>query len=155
MKEYPFEKITVDQIVESAETGRVTYFRNFTSKSELLSYYLLNRYKQYYAKNGNGTGIHEKSRDNLLCLFRFCESIREEHKLIVDCGQEGAIFMAYKYSFLEEEEGSFETAAVNALLDYGVFGMIHEWIRNGCSPSPEEMTDWILSIIQLGGKQDG
>ncbi len=149
LKDCPFDKITIDQITQTAGTGRVTYFRNFSSKSDLLSYYLLCQYKRYYAEHGNGEGIHEKSRDNLMCLLNFCESIKEEHILITDAGQEAAIFMAYKYSFLEEEEGDWKTVSSNALLDYGLFGVIHEWIRNGCCPSAEEMTDWLFSITSL------
>ncbi len=149
MKDQPFDKITVDQITQTAGTGRVTYFRNFTSKSDLLSYYLLCQYKHYYAENGHGSGIHENSRDNLLCLFRFSESIRGDHMLIVECGQEAAIFMAYRYSFLEEVHEDPDSYVPNALFNYGVFGVIHEWLRLGCSPSAEEMVDKILSLINL------
>lgn len=149
MQEQPFDKITVDQITQRAAAGRVTYFRNFSSKTELLSYYLLCLYKHYYEEHGQGTGIHEKSRDNLLCLFQFSESIRDKHELIVNSGQEAAIFMAYKWSFLEEESGDSETAILNALLDYGVFGVIHEWIRGGCVPPARNMVDRILSIVNL------
>ncbi len=149
MQEQPFDKITVDQITKRADVGRVTYFRNFSSKTELLSYYLLCRYKRYYEEHGHGEGIHEKSRDNLLCLFQFSESIRDKHTLIVNSGQEAAIFMAYKYSFLEEESGDSEAAIRNALLDYGIFGVIHEWIREGCTSSAQEMVDRVLSIVNL------
>lgn len=149
MRDLPFDKITVDQITKKAGTGRVTYFRNFSSKSDLLSYYLLCLYKHYYAEHGHGEGIHEKSRDNLLCLFQFSESIRELHIRITDAGQEAAIFMAYKYSFLEEESGNSEDVIRNALLDYGIFGVIHEWIRMGCDPPAAEMVDRVLSLINL------
>ena len=64
-------------------------------------------------------------------------------------GQEAAIFMAYKYSFLEEESGNSEDVIRNALLDYGLFGVIHEWIRMGCDPPAAEMVDRILSLINL------
>ncbi len=150
MKDHPFDKITVDQITQTAGTGRVTYFRNFSSKSDLLSYYLLCRYKHYYAEHGHGNGIHEKSRDNILCLFHFSESLQDDHLLIVDSGQESAIYMAYKYSFLEEEEsGDPDSYIQNALLDYGIFGVIHEWIRLGCEPPAEVMVDKLLSILNL------
>ena len=32
MKQKPFEKITADEIAAKAGVGRVTYFRNFSSK---------------------------------------------------------------------------------------------------------------------------
>ncbi len=149
MTDHPFDKITVDQITQKAGTGRVTYFRNFTSKADLLSYYLLCRYKHYYAEHGHGEGIHEKSRDNILCLFRFSESIRDDHMLIVESGQEAAIYMAYKYSFLEEEHDEKDSYIQNALLDYGVFGVIHEWLRLGCKPPAEDMVDKLLSLLNL------
>ena len=60
-----------------------------------------------------------------------------------------AIFMAYKYSFLEEASGNSEEVIRNALLDYGLFGVIHEWIRMGCDPPAAEMVDRILSLINL------
>lgn len=149
MQEHPFERITIDQITERAGTGRVTYFRNFSSKADLLSYYMLCQYKHYYAEHGGGRGIHEMSRDSLLCLFRFCEAIREEHMLIVNSGQEGAIYMAYKYSFMEKDESDWATAMQEAFLNYGLLGVIHEWIRKGCSPSAEEMVDRLLSFINF------
>ena len=84
-----------------------------------------------------------------MCLFQFSESIRELHIRITDAGQEAAIFMAYKYSFLEEASGNSEEVIRNALLDYGLFGVIHEWIRMGCDPPAAEMVDRILSLINL------
>ena len=68
---------------------------------------------------------------------------------ITDAGQEAAIFMAYKYSFLEEASGNSEEVIRNALLDYGLFGVIHEWIRMGCDPPAAEMVDRVLSLINL------
>ncbi len=149
MKDQSFDKITIDQITQKAGTGRVTYFRNFTSKTDLLSYYLLCQYKHYYAQNGHGSGIHENSRDNILCLFHFSRSIRKEHMLITDSGQEAAIFMAYKYSFLEGIQEDPDSRFLNAFLDYGIFGVIHEWLKMGCTPCAEEMVDELLSTINL------
>ncbi len=149
MKDHPFDEITIDQITQKAGTGRVTYFRNFTSKTDLLSYYLLCRYKHYYEQYGHGQGIHEKSRENILCLFHFSESIRDIHMLLVDSGQEAAIYMAYKYSYLEEKQEDQDSYIQNALLDYGIFGVIHEWLRLGCKTPAEDMVDKILSIVNL------
>ena len=104
LKQKPFDKITVDEITAVAGVGRATYFRNCSSKDDLLSSYLLESYKRYYAGHSKGASIYEKSTENLFCLFSFCFQQQEVHRKIVSAGHEMAIYDAYRKSFSEEQD---------------------------------------------------
>lgn len=41
LKEKPIEKITIPEISKLSGVGRTTYFRNFTSKNEMLTFKLV------------------------------------------------------------------------------------------------------------------
>ncbi len=185
MRHKPLEKITADELAAEANVGRVTYFRNYSSKDDLLSSYLLQSYKQYCTEHLASGDIHEKSAESLLCLFSFCYGLQDTHRQIVAAGHEAAIYEAYRLSFLEDTlpaqkdtspaQGGTSSAQkdtspaqidtpltqgdtppapeagdyLNALVDYGLFGVIHHWIMNGCRQSPQEMTDWFAATVRL------
>ena len=50
MKKKSIEKITVDELCEAGGIGRATYFRNFKSKDEIITAYIIMKWRN---TNGN------------------------------------------------------------------------------------------------------
>jgi len=51
IKEKPLDKITVDEFTKEANVGRVTYYRQFKSKQDVISYKLNRDWLKYSEKN--------------------------------------------------------------------------------------------------------
>lgn len=47
MKKKNIEKITVDELCEEDGIGRATYFRNFKSKDEIITAYIIMKWREY------------------------------------------------------------------------------------------------------------
>ena len=47
LKEKPISKISIEELTKKADVGRATFFRHFDSKEDLLSYRLVEIYKEY------------------------------------------------------------------------------------------------------------
>ena len=77
----PMEKITVPQIASLAGVGRTTYFRNFGSKEEMLSFKLIRLWERWAIEHQ----VQIKRRyniDNALTFFQFNYSIRSILQLL-------------------------------------------------------------------------
>ena len=48
LKKKSFAMITIQEITAKAGVNRSTYYRNFTSKTEIIKYYFDNLHKEYY-----------------------------------------------------------------------------------------------------------
>ena len=83
MREKPLDKITVDEFSERANVGRATFYRQFGSKEEAISYKLNREWAHFAEKRGftfEGTPPKEFSK----AFFEFIYSIRETNALLIE-----------------------------------------------------------------------
>ena len=70
MREKPLEKISIEEMTARADVGRVTYFRYFKSKDEVLSWKFRKLWERYTEKNGQ---VDLRARDYAAGkYFSFC-----------------------------------------------------------------------------------
>ena len=128
--------------------GRATYFRNFSSKEELLTSYLVRRWRTF-------EGDHHLKELPLAHpiraqrYFEFCLSLRAENDLMIAQGCAGAILAAFETIVSDADlgrEGGYEAA----FLAYGLYGMFVTWARGGWRETPKEMAALVSGRI-LGG----
>ena len=67
MEQYPYSEISVKQIVLETGLVRKTFYRNFTSKDDVLYAYINSAIREYV------DGLLEQPEDPLGVIFRFCE----------------------------------------------------------------------------------
>ncbi len=76
LKQKPLRDITIDEITAQADVGRMTYFRNFHSKKELITYKLIQLWTRYTEEN-KMEERHRFSYDNALHFFRYNKGIKD------------------------------------------------------------------------------
>lgn len=69
LKEKPIEKITIPEISELSGVGRTTYFRNFTSKNEMLTFKFVQLWNRW-AEDQELIERKDFSVNNALSFFR-------------------------------------------------------------------------------------
>ena len=153
MKEKEFSKITVNEIAETAGVNRSTWFRNFDTKLEALTYKIV----QLWCRWADEHGLAEKNRyttENAYDFFHFCHANRELLELMLNAGLQSAIYEA----FYEIMKPHFEAGATeryqSRYLSYGLFGMLGEWIKGQYRESPDEMVAIYYRIINRNGITD-
>lgn len=139
MKEKPLDKITVDEISARANVGRATYYRQFQSKQEAISYKLHQDFLKYECERGIS---YETTRpaEYSQAFFGFIYSLRETNHLLIDNGCGYCIIDAMRYSFADIKNSSnMEAYYRDHFRAYGLLGMIEGWIEADYQPQTEEI----------------
>ena len=86
LKTKPIEKITIPELAGTANVGRTTYFRNFSSKNEVLTFKIVKLWDKWADEHclAEPRGY---STDNALDFFHFNYSIREILNLVYKRGR--------------------------------------------------------------------
>ena len=147
LRKKPLEKISVFEISETANVGRTTYFRNFSSKQEMITYKIIKLWKRWAEEHD----ILERKNftpENGLAFFEYNYSIKDLLALLYERGLQTAIYNAF-YEIMVPQYGE------NALECYkgrfyscGLFGLLDEWIRRGFCETPQEMQEYINQICE-------
>lgn len=143
--------ITIKELVEKAGVARASFYRNFTTKVSVISYYLQNMLINYKDKYSSDLA-HIARYENVLRTFSYIQDFKQElnslfkaklGQMMLDAMNEYIITGAniknvkqlYKYPFY-----SYSGALYNVL---------YYWITTGCKESPEEMTSAYFNSLHL------
>ncbi|MBQ1841081.1 MAG: TetR family transcriptional regulator [Atopobiaceae bacterium] len=80
--------MTADELTAKAGVGRATYFRNFSSKEEVLTAYLVRRWRSY-EKECRLKELPLPHPIRAQRYFEFCLSLRAENDLMIAQGCAG------------------------------------------------------------------
>jgi AcrR family transcriptional regulator len=143
MKKKEISEISISEIVKVAGVGRSSFYRNFNSKEELLSSYIVDLYHEYFREKsvplqvGNGVDVEAF----LLPRFHF---IKEHGDIFHVLYKRGLL-----YYFFENAEGDFvkmlcgqtnvESSYYMAMFSGSCAGIIRHWIERNFAESEEEM----------------
>lgn len=154
MKEKAFDKISITDITEKAGVARLTFYRNYETKEEILLDYFSKRFEQYlYETETAGKISLEKMLD---ACFMYWAADRELMKIML--GQElmSLLFHPFTAAFeqviehsLDNKENYSETQI--EFIKGGLFMVMLYWIKtpeNSIIDSHKIATD-ILTLINL------
>ena len=134
----PVEKITIPEIASLAGVGRTTYFRNFDSKEEMLSYKLIVLWDRWAEEHGVRKK-HRYSLENALTFFGFNYSIRPLLSLLYRRGLQSALHRAFNLYMRPQHEAEPSEYYRGGFYSYGLYGLLDAWILRGFRESPEQM----------------
>lgn len=137
MKEKPIEKITAQEITDTAGVGRSTWFRNFNSKNEAITFRLVTLWKKWMKEHH---GVSEKyTTSSAYDFFNFNYSIRDILRVIYKNNLQGSIYDAFYAIIMPRFDASLELRYKGRFYAYGLFGLLDEWIKRDYKESPDEM----------------
>ncbi len=146
MREKPFEKNTIQELAGVANVGRATYFRNFSSKDQVLTFKLICLWERW-AKERDIQETDKYSMDHAVYFFQFIYSIRDLYRLICSCGRQAVIYDAFYQIMMPPPNATPLQRYRNRFLSYGLFGLLDEWGKRDFAESPEEMADMVMNRI--------
>lgn len=147
MKDVPFEKITVTSIIERSGVSRAGFYRNFTSKEDVLEEIAKMAHDELSASIAD-----EKYKNNPYQWYvDFFQAI-VEHPDIFDLLIQAKVPHDYLFNATTltqqsdapqtAKEHYFAIAASNALKE-----IIIDWFQNGMKESPEEMAEILMELF--------
>jgi len=154
MERYPYDEISVKQIVLETDLVRKTFYRNFRSKDDVLFYITRNALTDYCSVINSG------ERDVLTNIFLFADKNRklllllDRHNMlhvVLQCMNE--YLPSFRDSELSEKnpftplfEG-LDSDYLIALNIGAVWNVISLWVRRGMKDSPEHVKETIKEYI--------
>ncbi len=143
MKERPFSQISITEIVKKAGVGRVSFYRNYRSKEDVLVS-ALNEAAFTWWEEFNRAG----RTDYVLGVFEHCLTVKEVILLLYEHGRSHLLWENVNDLLGPWPEDDELLSYQKACLAGSVFGILSEWIRRGMTDSQEKMTE-IFDGVQV------
>ena len=119
----PVDKITIPEIAGLAGVGRTTYFRNFGSKEEVLSFKLIVLWERWAEEHG----IEKKRKfntENALTFFQFNFSIKPLLELLYLRDLQSALFRSFYEYMMPANSTDTVDCYTSGFYSYGLFGLL-------------------------------
>ncbi|MDE5714644.1 MAG: TetR/AcrR family transcriptional regulator [Anaeroplasmataceae bacterium] len=145
------ESITIIELVHKAGVARASFYRNFKTKEDVISYYLislLNNYKQKYAADL----AHIARYENVLRTFYYVYQYQQEFQLLFNIKLGQMLLDAMNTYIIESTDLKQEKQLYKyPFYSYAgaLYNVIYYWITTGCKETPEQITQAYFSSLHL------
>ncbi len=138
MKIKPFHEITITELVKVAGVSRVSFYRNFKSKQDILERHLVVLIQEW-GKDFEERGEMEYFSESLLNHYY---KYKDFYLLLYNQGLSNLIYETIRFaSKIDESTNNIERYS-KSLVAGSIYGWGDEWLRQGMKETPQE-------IIQL------
>lgn len=147
MREKDSEKISIKEIADTAGVGRATWFRNYTSKNEALTF----KFVQVWNRWADEHAIAVRDRFDLANaknFFQFNYEIKHILEIVYTSNMQSAIYDAFYQVMMPQYGANAKECYQARFYSYGLFGLLDEWIKRGFKESVEEMVIFFYQIIK-------
>ena len=143
----PYDKISITDIAKRAGVVRITYYRHFDTKEDILIKYFENSKKNFESFI---TFLPKNEDEHYELLFRAFSSFKENKELFKMLSK-----AKLEYLYLEFLNSNFENlykALKTKVYDgYFIAGALYnvsmQWLKNDCQGSVKSITDSVFSNI--------
>ena len=146
-----FQAITIKELTEKAGVSRLTFYRNFHAKEDILTRYYRINFSQYLKKLDE-TGV-SSIKGALVSCFQYWKNAENHIRLILDNHLEYFLYEPFE-DFLSILLQKYHVGAhlkenqIQFLIGGLYFSMIH-WVSDDANLSAEDMADSILDILAV------
>lgn len=146
LKEKDINEISISEITSKAQVGRVSFYRNYKNKEEILERFVFSIVKKW--KNENETE-NTLPNDLLKKLFEHLIEYKDFYMLLYQRNLFHLFRDVLKDTITSKKEPlSNIEAYATAFISYGIYGWIEEWLARGMKESAEEI--YVLLQSQSG-----
>ncbi len=146
LKTTPIEKITIPEIVKTAGVGRTTWFRNFTTKSEAITYKFIRMWERWTDEHD----VYIKTEfivANTETFFEYNYSIRHILDVVYAAGMLSAMYDAF-YAIMQPSDSNVPKEVYKQhFYAYDLCGLLDEWVKCRYKETPQEMAEMVKKII--------
>ena len=135
MENTPFEDIAITDLVKKAGVGRVSFYRNFKSKKDILAKHLVILLEEW-GKEFESLGDPSKFSDSLV---RHYYKHKDIYLMLYKQGLSDMIYETIRGAMkLHEAQHNLERYAKSMIAGM-IWGWADEWMRQGMPESPDEI----------------
>ena len=139
IKEKHPDKLTAQEISLQAGVGRATYFRNFSSKEDVLTYALCHLWKEWTDERIDVKTVTNNVHD----FFEFNYIHKDLIKRIYEVHYEQTIQKAFFQILSEYPSYNPLDVYLTRFVSYGLFGILEEWAKRDFKESVDELSTFV------------
>ena len=145
MKVKPYNDISITEITDKAKVNRVSFYRNFTSKEDIIDKWIKSTTQNFLSKS-DISYQKDSTIDYFTKLFTHLEKYKTEAMLI---------YKANLFNLLKDE---FDNNLINLhkkeysnyksyFLAGGIFNVYYFWLINGCKETPQQVAEKLVDLM--------
>ncbi|MFA9413536.1 MULTISPECIES: TetR/AcrR family transcriptional regulator [unclassified Streptococcus] len=144
LEQKSLKKIAITELVERAGVARNSFYRNYSSKENVLRVMLKERFAQLASTNV--AKFQENRQAGLLGLFQFIAADFRFYQLLLAEGLRE--LEAYRYQPIAFEEPDQQTYYRNRFVAAGITRVICDWLGEKNPQSPEDMAEQLNRLFE-------
>lgn len=151
MKEKPFQKITIQEIIRRAGVGRSSYYRNYTTKEEILE----SRLDSLILETTNTMGKFDfstKGTKSWIAVLKVAKNHASEYKLLLEAGFGDKILRKIIGAFHNNPKNDEEIRITNIYMAGSIYSVMTQWILDGMKTSEDKVAEICCSLMFKGIK---
>ena len=125
--------IKISEITEKAQVGRVSFYRNYKDKEDILKQYLDKIIKEWKLQDQMPFELIMKT------LFEHLVAYKDFYILLYQKDLFYLFRNTLKKLMIQDNQLSNPEAYAVAYMTYGIYGWIKEWIARGMQESPDDI----------------
>ncbi len=149
LKEKPLSDISVSELTSKAEIGRVSFYRNYQNKEDILkeeSDRLIKEWGRLYESNP------ESTPESLFpSLFDFYRDHSEFYTILYNAGMSSIMMETIISTIQITPEMPNLEAYMKSFWAYGIYGWMLEWIKRGMQEGGKEL-ETLFSLTHQGNE---
>ena len=152
LAEKPLSAISVSELTKRAGVARVTFYRNFSSKEEVLERHVAGIVRTYEREVTRGIGFASFIREeNIVLLARYFQRNELLVRRLIENRLGDYLRLAMERSVLALSLASERSADERRLAEAyanALFGVLANWTLNGCRDDPKPLARLMCELFQ-------
>ena len=153
MDKQAFQKISITEITDKAGVSRLTYYRNFSSKEDIILAYFdqeFNKFfKEYLIPNNKTMNIHE----GIEIVFTYWKKGADIIKLLIRDGLTHLISSSFQTYLQQCADHKIIVHKYDenqrVFIEGGMFFLLLHWVKSDCLQTPDELAIIVESMLKI------
>lgn len=146
MKSKKYHDISITEITNKAGVGRVSFYRNFNSKEDIIKKWIEDTTNNFL-KSSDINFKKDSTKEYFIKLFNHLEKYKEESFLIYRANLIHLLKLEFENKLLSIHHKEYDNYK-SYFLAGGIFNVYYFWLINGCKESSEEIADKLVDLMQ-------
>lgn len=152
LKSKDLEEITISEIVKRAGVSRMGFYRNYTSKEDIIEQYVLDIFLDTIAEIQSSKTLQFDIQDMLITTLSQFQKHANDIKLLLERKLDALLHSCYEKSFyyLYNQQRPSRIREYSTRMFIGeIFNLEMAWVRNGMIETPFQLAKIYYRILKL------
>ena len=145
MKVKAYNDISITEITYKAKVNRVSFYRNFTSKEDIINKWITSTTQNFLSKSDINYQ-KDSTLDYFTKLFTHLEKYKTEAMLIYNANLFNLLKNEFDNNLINLHKKEYSNYK-SYFLAGGIFNVYYFWLINGCKETPQQVAEKLVDLM--------